>query len=67
MLYIMSGISKNCLHKGNWGQGKILNGKAGTHSKLMPIFIMYTWKGRNIGHMPRSGVIYIERGMLGKL
>ena len=49
MLYFITGISRNCLQEENWGQGKIPSGKAGTYSKLMPIFIMFTFKGRNIG------------------
>ena len=48
---------------GKTGEGKIPSGKAGTYSKLMPIFIMFTFKERNIGADPRSGVIYMERGM----
>ena len=49
MLYFITAISRNCLQEENWGQGKIPSRKAGTYYRLMPRFIMFTFKGRNIG------------------
>ena len=49
MLYFITGIFRNCLQEGKLGKVRFQARKLGHTPKLMPIFIMFTFKGRNIG------------------
>ena len=66
MLYFITGIFRNCLQEGELGKVRFQAGKLEHIPDLLPIFIMFVFKAGNIGDgMPRSGLIYIQRGMLG--
>ena len=64
MLYFsFQGISKIVCRRGT-GKLRFQAGKLDTLLKLMPEFIMYTFKAEEYWGVPRSDLICIHRGML---